>query len=321
MAVVPRVRLKAAQVRLKPDTTYEVNVVSGFSRTLTLAAPVLVIVFAAWRGWDTWPAIDRHDDRRGEQLAARVSAGIDEQQSLLLSDMNWQPENALLYASRWERPGFVWTRMPSVLLHFPFFVADNQAIGRDLILTSEAAQEMVAAYGPLFPVVRDDAEPVPALSEVAAAIPRGSAYVLCLITPPRDEPFDPAAFDAAIATLTGGRGPHRADAGFEVWAGLAGERPIRYRGAGRPFRDTVGMLGDRFDIRMDSWLPFDTFRRAGFGHVVRGRDHALIVERGVSLVWFGPDGAAHTAYTAGLYAPRPRYRIPAAMMSLAALPR
>ena len=69
---------------------------------------------------------------------------------------------------------------------------------------------------------------------------------------------------------------------------------------------------------MDSWLTMDTFRRAGFGHVIHGREHALIVERGVSLLWLPPGGSARTAYAAGLYAQQPRFRIPTAIMSLAA---
>jgi hypothetical protein len=72
---------------------------------------------------------------------------------------------------------------------------------------------------------------------------------------------------------------------------------------------------------MESWLPDDTFRRAGFGQVVHGRERILIVERGASLVWLAPSGEAQTAYAAGLYAPRPRFRIPRARLELAALPR
>jgi hypothetical protein len=72
------------------------------------------------------------------------------------------------------------------------------------------------------------------------------------------------------------------------------------------------VLDEPFTVRMDSWVGIDTFRRAGFGHVLRGREHVLIIERGVSLVWFGPDGrAAEPVYVAGLYASRPRFRIPA----------
>jgi hypothetical protein len=69
---------------------------------------------------------------------------------------------------------------------------------------------------------------------------------------------------------------------------------------------------------MDSWLPTDTFRRPGFGHVLHRRNHILILERGISLVWLGTDGqpsAPH--YAASLYAPKARYRLPAATLQLA----
>jgi hypothetical protein len=64
---------------------------------------------------------------------------------------------------------------------------------------------------------------------------------------------------------------------------------------------------------MESWLPFETFRRAGFGHVLRGREPLLTVERGVSLVWFERDGSSSVAYFDGLYAPRLRARMPASI--------
>lgn len=71
------------------------------------------------------------------------------------------------------------------------------------------------------------------------------------------------------------------------------------------------MLGDTFSVRMESWLPFETFRRAGFGRVLAGHRPIMTIERGVSLLWFEPDGSPSIAYAAGLYAPKPRVRIPA----------
>jgi hypothetical protein len=58
------------------------------------------------------------------------------------------------------------------------------------------------------------------------------------------------------------------------------------------------------DIRMESWLPTDTIRRAGFGHVVVNRQHALTLERGISFVALGPGGGP--IYGSGLLAPIPR---------------
>jgi hypothetical protein len=79
----------------------------------------------------------------------------------------------------------------------------------------------------------------------------------------------------------------------------------------RPFRESFSLLDDRITVRMDAWVPFDTFRRGGFGHVLRGRDHLLTVERGASLMWLNRDGSSTTAYAGGLYAMKPRFRIPA----------
>ena len=60
---------------------------------------------------------------------------------------------------------------------------------------------------------------------------------------------------------------------------------------------------------MDAWLPSDTFRRGGFGHVLRGREPVLFIERGASLVWFSANGSPVVAYAGGLYAPQPRFSI------------
>jgi hypothetical protein len=287
-----------------------------WSRAITIAA-LAVLAYAGWRTWDTWPAVDRHADRRGEALVARLAYGVNERNALILSEMDWQSENALLYSSRWERTDLAWTRLAAVLPHLPFLVRDNQDAGRDIVLTAQAAAHVVAAYGSLFPLAADDAVPAPSLAATAAAIPRGMPYVLTLLTPVADERFDPADFEQALSALTGGHPPHRIPGAYEAIAGLTGEAATFYRSDMAPFRSAFSLLGDPFTIRMESWLPMDTFRRAGFGHVIRGRDHVLIVERGASLVWFDSSGSPSTTYAGGLYAPRPRYRISAATSHLA----
>jgi hypothetical protein len=316
IAVAPVGRLKAPPAG-GPGFRRTEGLVAALKRTFAHAPALLLLLYAGWLGWDTWPAMDRHEDRRGEQLAARVAAGVDEQHAVLVSAMNWQSENALLYASRWERPDVAWVRLAEVLPHLPFFVADNRALGRDLVLTEAAAASAVGTYGSLFPIVMDDSMRVPSLEELAAAIPRGSPYVLCLLTPTPETTFNADDFGAAVATLTGQRGATPSKAGYQVWAGVAGDRPLEYLASTRPFRRELSIAGESLTVRMESWLGTDTFRRAGFGHVLNGRHHSLIIERGVSLVWWGRDGTARTAYAAGLYAPQPRFRIPAAIMSLA----
>ena len=83
------------------------------------------------------------------------------------------------------------------------------------------------------------------------------------------------------------------------------------------------MAGDSFRVRMDAWLPADTFRRGSFGHVLLGRERILFVERGVSLVWLGRDGRPVVAYAGGIFAPQPRFRIgvPTSRLATRSLPR
>jgi hypothetical protein len=198
-----------------------------------------------------------------------------------------------------------------VMPHLPYFVRDNHRLGRDVVLTANAAARVVAAYGPHFPLFQDPI-PAPALAESAAAIPAGAPFVLTLLTP-HAERFDGEDFQRAYAALTGGRQEPLDPSRYQVWAGVAGQSPTIVRRSQRPFRETMTVLGDPFSVHLDAWLPFDTFRRGGFGRVLRGREPVLTIERGVSLVWFAPDGSPRVVYSAGLYAPKPRFRIPASV--------
>ena len=68
------------------------------------------------------------------------------------------------------------------------------------------------------------------------------------------------------------------------------------------------LSGHDVDIRIECWLPADTIRRAGFGHVIVDRRHQLTLDRGVSFVALDRDGSATVrAWAAGLLAPQPRF--------------
>ena len=279
-------------------------------RALAIAATVAAIGYTVWRAYDTWPVADRHADRRAEQLADRMVFGLDERRDLLITQLDWQVENALLYRTRYHTRHVVWIRLPDVMLHFPFLVRDNQAIGRQVVLTPVAAAHVAEAFGPLFPLAVDDMLPTPTLASVVSRIPRGAPYVLALLTPPREEQLDTEMFRAALAQLAGGHPPTRYPSTYEVVAGLAGEAPSYYRSAARPFRERISLEEATVDVRMESWLPTETFRRGGFGHIVRNHRHVLALERGVSLVWFDGRGEPSAPfYAAGLYAPQPRLRL------------
>jgi hypothetical protein len=285
---------------------------------VALIAPAL-IAYAGWRGWDAAPAADRSGDRRAEQLIGRTLAGLTHAGDLLVARMNWDQESALLYVTRFARPEVSWVRLLRVFPHFPALVADNQAIGRDVVLTADAAASVVAAYGSHFPLVQDQVPATPPLSEIASRIPRGAPYVLTVLTPVRAHPLDRADLAEALRTLTAGRIGAPSDSAYQVIAGLAGEPPGYRRSSARPWRERISLLGDEFTIRMDAWLPTDTFRRGGFGHVLRGRERALFIERGVSLVWYSAADTPETAYAGGPYAVRPRLRLRTRTTQLAAL--
>jgi hypothetical protein len=123
---------------------------------------------------------------------------------------------------------------------------------------------------------------------------------------------------SAVGMLTAGHLVSMSTAAYQVIAGVAGEAPVFTRAQDVPFRQDFRLLDEPFTVRMESWLPSDTFRRAGFGHVLRGREHVLTLERGVNLVWFNRDSRqSPPIYAASLYAPGLRYRISSVAASLA----
>jgi hypothetical protein len=255
-----------------------------------------------------------------------MALGVNPQSGVLVTNVNWQLENALLYYSRWQRRDIPWVRLPDVELHFPFLVRDNEAISRDIVLDSYSAREVVSAFGPLFSIQPDPIRSSPDLNEEVAALAPGTPYILCVLTPPREEHLDPQMLKAAIDTLASGAGaagvqaPQTSGPAYQVMAGLVGERPIIARASDRPFRIDFRLLDETFTVRMESWLAFDTFRRAGFGRVLRGREPVLTVERGFGLVWFDRNARPSApVYAASLYAPGVRYRISSVSPSLARL--
>jgi hypothetical protein len=95
---------------------------------------------------------------------------------------------------------------------------------------------------------------------------------------------------------------------YALAAGLVGEEPWAGLSRTRPFRVRRWLGGIDVDIRIESFLPFDTIRRAGFGCVIANRRRILALDRGVSFVALGSDGRVLVrAWSGGLYTPQPRY--------------
>ena len=297
-----------------------------WQRPIAVGTAALALACVGWRTWTTWPAADRHLDRRGDQLVERTFIGLSERDALLVTNMPWDQENAL-YAGYGLSRAVPWVRLNEVMLHFPFLVRDNLSIGRDVVLTADAATKVIAAYGSQFPIVQDDVPQAPSLTDTVSRIPVGSPYVMTILTPLPDFALNEEDVTTALEELAGrASGPSGSKPPstsqrrrYEVIAGIAGEKPAFHLSADQPFARDVVLAGDTVHVRFDSWLPFDTFRRGGFGHVLLDHERILFIERGVSLVWLRRDGNPAVAYGANAYAPQPRYRIPVATSRLASL--
>jgi len=313
-ALAAGVALTPGRRRLSDDGAAALSLRARFPYSVLA---LLAIAYAGWRGWETWPAVDRHTDRRADAYLSHLTEDIDERSALLISRLDWQLENIVLYSGRYERPGLAWVRLDDVLPHFPFLVRDNLMEDRDIVLTADAASEVRSTYGDIFPIVQDQPSS-PTIASLADQVPRGAPYVMTSLSPaPGPASVDEKARASAIQTLARGTEPPRSGVGYEVWAGLAGEKPLFHRWSAHPFIDRFAVAGDDYTVRMDAWLPQDTFRRGGFGHVLRGREHALWIERGISLLWLSQSGTPTQAYAAGLYSPEARFRIVAPSAHLA----
>ena len=277
-----------------------------FRRHVAGLVIVLGLLYPAWRIYDTWPAVDRHEDVRPERWLDALTAGLDDN-DLLLADLNWQLDNGLDYYTRHIRPDLNVIRAAHRVLSLPVLVSDNLAAGRRVVATPLARDLARAAYGDLFAVESDS--PAPALVERLGALPDGTVFVLALLAPYRDLPFDGAELDSAARVLTGGTAGLRPGPSYQILVGRVGQEPLLARLDDRPFRTGLRIGRWQLDIRMESWLPADTIRRAGFGQVVVNRRRLLTLERGVSVLILRPDGSSVAAYASGLFAPLSRERL------------
>ena len=270
----------------------------------------LLVLYAGWRGYRDFPALDRSADDRPAKVLAALTAGLDDRRGILLTDLNWQVQNGLSYVTRARQPELAVARMPDVALYAPTLVADNRAIGREVVATERARATAEAAYGPLLPITPDPRVVVPRFIDTARSVPPGTRYVVCVLRPSRDLRLDAAELGGALQSLAGGRQVQLPPGDYAAVAGVAGAAPLLVTAADRPFSRQVTLDDVAVDIRMESWLASDTIRRMGFGHVIAARRHTLIVERGVSFAVFDERGVPlHTAYAANIFAPQPRYLI------------
>ncbi|MBW8868527.1 MAG: hypothetical protein JF610_14575, partial [Acidobacteria bacterium] len=272
-------------------------------------AAALLVSYAGVRAYRDFPALDRSDDSRPTEVIAALTAGLDDRRSILVADLNWQVQNGLSYFASVTRPEIAWTRMADVLLYAPALVADNAAIGRDVVLTDRARATAQAAYGPLLSIAPDPRVVVSPLADAARDLPQGTRYVVTVLRPSRDLALDRGELARLLDALAGSP-VELPVADYAAFAGVTGRPPQVAFQSTRPFRQDLRIDETAVEIRMDSWLTSDTIRRMGFGHVVAARQHTLIVERGVSFAAFDAAGRPlRRAYASNIFAPQPRYLV------------
>jgi hypothetical protein len=283
----------------------------GKGRWRSSVAGVLLLAWPAWRMVDTYPAVDRSSDRRALERVRQLAGDLAPERAVLFAQLNWQLQNGLDYYARHVRPELLVVRPGSRLLTLPLLIQENRRHGRDIVLTNGSRQLIQSAYGNLFSVEPDAASIPPTLAERIARLRSGTPYVLAVLKPYSEVPLATGELQAAYARLSGDAAARvPVDSVYTVVGGTVGARPDFQRSSSVPFRAVTRIAGLRVEVRMESWLPADTMRRAGFGHVIVGRRHALTLERGISLVALGADGRpVLTAYASSLFAPQPRFRI------------
>jgi hypothetical protein len=277
------------------------------NRGVAVTIGALLLVYPAWRGYDTLPAVDRSGDRRAEQLLDEFTRDA---AAVYGVDTNWQVQNAFEYFMRKRHPGtpwfytgeFEWLERADAGERFRTFVNANVDIDRTMLVAPGVYRKLTElGYNG---EVRLAGKPRDFTDRVKS-IPTGTPYVLGILRPDREYPIDAAELGSAWSWLTGGSVELPAMRHFVAVAGRIGSAPVAVRTSDEPFRFQAVLEPFSVNIRMESWLPTDTIRRAGFGHVISGRTHVLTLERGLSFVALTP--AVQTAYSSALFAPIPRY--------------
>ena len=273
------------------------------------AVAVALLGLSASNIYANYPALDRSGDHRPGDVLTSLTEGLADENAVLITDLNWQIQNGLTYFGQHVQPELLQAHLIDIFLYAPVLIRDNLAAGRRVLVNEQAARKLRAAYGPVF-TIAPDGRPLRGLAEAVNELPAGSRYVLSVLGSTPEFPLDRGALANTVRVLTGGADVPIPEHDYVVLAGQAGAPPTMVRHSNQPFSEHTTLAGLPVEVRMESWLAFDTIRRMGFGHVIADRHHSLILERGVSFVALEPDGRPReTAYEAGIFAPQPRYLV------------
>lgn len=293
------------------------------NRSLANAVAALLLLYPAWRGYDTFPTVDRSWDARAEKLLDAFTTPprpkylpSQLEDTVYGFDTNWQVQNAVEYYMRERKPGIAWFTTDQlewlerghVGERLQQLIDANRQIGREVLVAPGVYQRLRAlGYDGFVGDVRfvESHGPGDLFSDRVRSAQTGTPYVLGILRPDREYPLDEVSLRSSWSWLTGGLTPLPELRQFVVVAGYVGRPPLLVRTSDEPYRVHQALAPFDLDIRMESWLPTDTIRRAGFGHVIAGRHHLLTLERGLTFGALIPGG--QVVYGNGLFAPIPRY--------------
>ncbi len=269
----------------------------------------LLLAYPAWRAFDTYPALDRTSDRRATDLFDRFTAGLSGSTAVVAADFDWQVQNGLDYYVKYRKPDLPYFRLAESMLQFPFLVESNRAIGREVVLSDGSSRRLVAAYDSFYAVTPDRRVVPDSVAALVRSLPAGTPYALGILSASSEFPIEQSSLDDLRRLLLAPSEPMRS-APYVALAGITGRPPRSMVASARPFRSQVTVADLAVEVRIESWLAYDTIRRAGFGHVIVNRRHALTLERGMSFVALAADGAPQqTRYEGGLYELRGRFLV------------
>jgi hypothetical protein len=286
------------------------------NRALATTAGMLCLLYPSWRAYDTFPAVDRSGDHRAVELLDQFTAPPRPRdivpaprEAIYGANTNWQIQNAFEYFVREHKPGtpwflteeLQWLEQGNVAEGLETFIRANHEIGREVLVAPGVYSRFQGPEAALETHGQD------IFSERVLSVPAGTPYALAMLLPDREYPLDRLALSRSWNWLTGGATGLPPLRRYTVVAGRVGQPPTLTKSEDRPYRTHAAIGPFRFEVRMESWLPTDTIRRAGFGHVIVDRKHVLTIERGISFVALVPGGTA--AYASGQIAPIPRYTL------------
>ena len=284
------------------------------SRSVAATTAAACLVYPLWRGYDTFPAVDRSWDARPTRVLEQFTAPPERQTSSSFPeavfgiDANWQVQNGAEYYMRRHRPDvpwftsddLVWLNAPHAAGHAQHFVGANLDAGREVIVTPALAGKLE---------LRPDSPADPLIGQLSALGP-GTTYALGILRPYRDFPIDQSLLRAAWSELTGRTLELPPLRDYTIAVGVTGQRPALFETRDRPYRIHARVGDHEFDIRMESWLATDTIRRMGFGQVIVNRRPVLVLDRGISFATIGQLAPSpFIAYRSGIFAPLPRLRL------------